>query len=232
MDVYQTEEEQVESIKKWWAENSRSIFFGVGLGLFAIFGWQSWKEQVHTHAVEASDVYLQLEKSIKDSQNDAALLLATELDTSYADTPYASLAGLQKAKVEMEKGDRAAAAKTLEKVAATAGNNSIQHIARVRSLRIRIGSGEMEAVIADIDSVIAEKNGVNPGEFIGQYEALKGDAYRLLGDVEKARFGYIAALRTATLDRRLIQLKLDDLGPPPASFADDSSAAVNSETAK
>ncbi|HIG79797.1 MAG TPA: tetratricopeptide repeat protein, partial [Cycloclasticus sp.] len=91
---------------------------------------------------------------------------------------------------------------------------------------------EMEAVIADIDSVIAEKNGVNPGEFIGQYEALKGDAYRLLGDVEKARFGYIAALRTATLDRRLIQLKLDDLGPPPASFADDSSAAVNSETAK
>ncbi|MEO1963629.1 MAG: tetratricopeptide repeat protein, partial [Cycloclasticus sp.] len=106
MEVYQTEEEQVESIKKWWAENSRSLIFGVGLGLFGIFGWQSWKDHVHTHAIEASDIYMQLEKSVKDSQSDAALLLADEIDASYADTPYAALAGMQKAKVLLEKGDR------------------------------------------------------------------------------------------------------------------------------
>ncbi|MEO1889253.1 MAG: tetratricopeptide repeat protein [Cycloclasticus sp.] len=232
MEVYQTEEEQVESIKKWWAENSRSLIFGVGLGLFGIFGWQSWKDHVHTHAIEASDIYMQLEKSVKDSQNDAALLLADEIDASYADTPYAALAGMQKAKLLLEKGDRKEAISTLEKVAATAGNNSIQHVARVRAFRIRMSEGDMAAVISDIDSVIAEENGINPGEFIGQYEALKGDAYRLLGDVAKARYGYIAALRTATLDRRLIQLKLDDLGPPPANFADKSSAPANSETEK
>ena len=84
----------------------------------------------------------------------------------------------------------------------------------------------MNGVIADIDSVMAEEKGVNPGEFIGQYEALKGDAYRLLGDIEKARHGYIAALRNATLDRRIIQLKLDDLGPPPAGFSGESTEQV------
>jgi len=73
---------------------------------------------------------------------------------------------------------------------------------------------------------MAEEKGVNPGEFIGQYEALKGDAYRLLGDIEKARHDYIAALRNATLDRRIIQLKLDDLGPPPAGFSGDSTEQV------
>jgi len=226
MDVYQTEEEQVESIKKWWAENSRSIIFGVGLGLISLFGWQSWQEKTHTHALEASDVYQQLAQSMKDSKFDASILLAEEIGKTYGDTPYAALAGMQKAKAQIATGDRKGAVESLEKVAATDGNNSIQHIARVRAFRIRIGDGDMNGVIADIDSVIAEENGVNPGEFIGQYEALKGDAYRLLGDVEKARYGYIAALRNATLDRRLIQLKLDDLGPPPVNFADESAEPV------
>jgi len=221
MDVYQTEEEQVESIKKWWAENSRAIFFGVGLSLFTIFGFQSWKEQQRATAIEASDLYQQLAQSMKDSKFDAALLLANEIDASYGDTAYAALAGMQKAKAQVESGDRKGAVSTLEKVAAEDGNSSIRHVARLRAFRIRVGDGEMKAVIADIDSVIAEDAGINPGEFIGQYEALKGDAYRLLGNVEKARHGYIAALRNATLDRRLIQLKLDDLGPPPAKFADE-----------
>ncbi|MBV1913380.1 MAG: tetratricopeptide repeat protein [Cycloclasticus sp.] len=227
MDVYQTEEEQVESIKKWWAENSRSIIFGVGLGLIGLFGWQSWQEKTRTHVLEASDTYQSLAQSMKDSKFDAAILLANEIDETYSDTPYAALAGMHKAKAQIETGDRKGAIESLEKVATTADNNSIQHIARVRAFKLRIADGDMTGVIADIDSVIAEENGINPGEFIGQYEALKGDAYRLLGDVEKARHGYIAALRNATLDRRLIQLKLDDLGPPPANFAD-----VNNDPAK
>lgn len=231
MDV-QTEEEQVESIKKWWAENSRSIIFGVGFGLISIFGWQSWKDWNHTQTIQASDSYQQLVKSIKDSKYDAALLLADEIDNTYSATPYAALAGLQKARVLIETGDRKTAIETLENVAASADNNSIQHIARIRSLRLRIGDGQMEEVISAIDSVINEENGVNPGEFIGQYEALKGDAYRLLGDIEKARLGYIGALGTATLDRRIIQLKLDDLGPAPVSFANTTEPATNVEAKK
>lgn len=225
MSAYQTEEEQVESIKKWWAENSRSIIFGVGFGLISIFGWQSWKDWSHTQTIQASDSYQQLVRSMKESKYDAAVALADEIDETYGSTPYASLAGLQKAHALIETGDRKTAIETLEKVAANAGNNSIQHIARVRSLRLRIGDGQMEEVIAAVDSVINEENGVNPGEFVGQYGAIKGDAYRLLGDIEKARLGYLVALRTATLDRRLIQLKLDDLGPPPVSFANTDESA-------
>jgi predicted negative regulator of RcsB-dependent stress response len=163
---------------------------------------------------------------MKELKFEAAILLADEIDSAYSNTPYAALAGLQKAKAQLETGDRKAALDSLEKVAASDSNPSIQHVARVRAFRIRIGDGDLNGVIADIDSVMAEEKGVNPGEFIGQYEALKGDAYRLLGDIEKARHGYIAALRNATLDRRIIQLKLDDLGPPPAGFSGDSTEQV------
>ncbi|PCI68432.1 MAG: hypothetical protein COB26_01385 [Piscirickettsiaceae bacterium] len=232
MDVYQTEEEQVESLKKWWAENSRSIIFGVGIGLFAIFGWQSWKEHAHTQAVESSGLYEQMVKAVKNDNPEAAIQLSHEINKTYGDTPYVGLAGLQKAKIELEQSKRKEAIATLMGVADSANNNSIQHIARLRAFRLRVGDADMTAVINDIDDVIAEKNGINPGEFIGQYEAVKGDAYRLLGDVKNARYSYIAALRNATLDKRLMQLKLDDLGPPPKSEQQNTGALTPKETAK
>lgn len=225
MDVYQTEEEQVESIKKWWAKHSRMIMIGVGLGLFGMFGWQSWKDQVKTERIEASEMYEKLSNAVKANQAEAALTIANELESSYPATPYAASAALQKAKLLLEKGERQQAQSTLENVAATAKNVSIQHVARIRSFRIRIGDGDMQGVVSDIDSIMKEEKGLNPGEFIGQYEEVRGDAYRLLGDVEKARFGYIAAIRNATLDKRLIQMKLDDLGPPPATFGTQDDAA-------
>jgi len=114
----------------------------------------------------------------------------------------------------------------------SADNDSIQHIARVRAFKLRIANGDMNGVITDIDSLIAEEDGLNPGEFISQYETLKGDAYRLLGDTEKARNGYIAGLRTATVGRRLIQLKLDNLGPLPTNFAGAHNDAAVKETEK
>ena len=42
MDVYKTEEEQVEAIKKWWQENGKSIIAGVVIGITAIFGWRAY----------------------------------------------------------------------------------------------------------------------------------------------------------------------------------------------
>ena len=232
MDVNQTEEEQVESLKKWWAENSRSIIFGVGIGLFAIFGWQSWKDHTRTQAIEASDLYQQMVTAVKNNNPEAAVEFSNEITKTYGDTPYVGLAGLQKAKIQLQQGQRKEAVASLMLTSEQAENNSIQHVARLRAFRIRIGDGEMKEVIQDIDDVMAEKNGVNPGEFIGQYEALRGDAYRLLGDITKARNSYIAAMRNATLDKRIIQLKLDDLGPPPKSDAVNAGALKVKETVK
>lgn len=232
MDAYQTEDEQVESIKKWWAKNASAVMLGVGAGLLAIFSWQSWNASERTHTLEASDVYQELTTVIKEAKFEAAIVLANQIDESYGDTPYAALAGLQKAKALLETQERKAAVATLEQVANEAGNSSLQHIARLRALRIRMADGDMDGVISDIDGVINEEAGLNPGEFLGQYEALKGDAYRLLGKVEKARHAYIAALRSATLEQRLLQLKLDDLGPPPVSFAGMENKEMQPESKK
>ena len=57
MESYRTEEEQVEALKRWWAENGRSTVAAVALAIAAGFGWQAWQESRQQVAAEASSRY-------------------------------------------------------------------------------------------------------------------------------------------------------------------------------
>ena len=37
VDIYDSDREQVEALRKWWKENGKSIVLGAGLGLAAVF---------------------------------------------------------------------------------------------------------------------------------------------------------------------------------------------------
>lgn len=208
MDVYQTEEEQVESMKKWWSENSRAILLGVSVALIGTFGWQNWQSSQQIHAIEASDLYQQLIVTVEAANNEKTIQLADKINASYGDTPYGALASLHKAKIQVTTGDRKAAVVTLEKVAqSTDSNSSVKHVAQLRALRIRLGNGDAAAVVSDIEAI-------QQGEFVGKYAELKGDAYQSLGKLQEARTAYVLAMQSATQEQRLIQQKLDNLGAP------------------
>ncbi|MEX2327847.1 MAG: tetratricopeptide repeat protein, partial [Pseudomonadales bacterium] len=42
----ETDEEQIEAIKKWWDENGKSILIGIVLALGGVFGYQAWDNHV------------------------------------------------------------------------------------------------------------------------------------------------------------------------------------------
>ena len=69
MDVYKTEEEQVEAIKKWWSENGKSIIAGIIIGIAAIFGWRGYENHAAMQAKSASTLYEQL--LVASRKNDA-----------------------------------------------------------------------------------------------------------------------------------------------------------------
>ena len=68
---YETEEQQVEALKAWWAENGKSVMLGVGIGVAAIGGWQFWGKHKESQAREASDGYEQTIQSLADGGNAA-----------------------------------------------------------------------------------------------------------------------------------------------------------------
>ena len=57
MDVYRTEEEQIEAIKKWWQTNGNNILIGIGLAIAVVFGYQFWKDSEQAAGESAFLVY-------------------------------------------------------------------------------------------------------------------------------------------------------------------------------
>jgi len=44
IQVDNTEEEQVEQIKKWWNSNGKQIIAGAVIGLAGIWGWNTYSD--------------------------------------------------------------------------------------------------------------------------------------------------------------------------------------------
>ena len=88
MDVYTTEEQQVEAIKKWWKENGKAVVIGAIIGLGGLYGWRYYQAEQDQQMERASDAYVQVVEAMTTKQADAdsiANQFVVENDSAYAD---------------------------------------------------------------------------------------------------------------------------------------------------
>ena len=45
MDIYASDEEKGEEIKRWWRENGLSVMLGIAFGIAALVGGRYWLTQ-------------------------------------------------------------------------------------------------------------------------------------------------------------------------------------------
>ncbi len=207
--MYETEEQQVEALKKWWKENGKSIIAGVVLGLAGVLGWQAWGDHRDNVASQASNLFDQLVVSVDVGNAESAGKQTQTLHLEYGSTPYAAFAELMQARLLLEKGDSAAAATPLEQAIAKAPDEALKAIAVLRLARLRVAAGELDAAEALLQQYPA------PASFNGEYAAVHGDIAAGRGDTETARSTYQQALAEQAGNADLVQLKLENL--PPAS---------------
>lgn len=208
MELLTTEEQQVEAIKQWWKENWASVIGGVLIGIGIIFGGRMWLQNQDLQARSASAAYEAMMSAMNSGQTDISLEFSTNLMTQFADSPYAAFAALSSARVKLEQNDAVAGRAHLQWVIDNAGDEELQHIARVRLARLLLAEGEFA-------EAIKLANAGDGSSFRGSYDEIKGDAYLAQQQPEQARAAYASAL--AHLDpaagiRELIQMKLDNLG--------------------
>jgi predicted negative regulator of RcsB-dependent stress response len=202
---YETDDEKVEAIKKWWKENGTSIVFGVAIGLALVFGWRAWSSYRDGISAQASAAFEQVVVAADSGQVDSAIKQAELLNRDYASTPYAALASLVAARVLYDKGDATAAVSALEKVVAKPPEPALGRLAAVRLARIQVAQGQLDAAAA---TVAAHDDGQ---AFAGDFAAVRGDIAAARGDMKKAREEYEKAIAAGTGSAELVRLKLDNL---------------------
>jgi len=205
VEIYDTEEEQLEAFKRWWKENGQSALIGLGLGVAVILGWNYWQEYKKDRGERASALYDQLLKAVQTDKKDTAEKLAERIQEQFSSTEYAAYSGLLQAKIKVQQGDIAAARKILEKIG-SGSDKELSNIAKIRLVRLMMANKEYEQALQII-------NDIDPStsvSFSGNYDELVGDLYVALDRLDQARTSYQNALRNG-YQSQFLQLKIDDL---------------------
>ena len=205
MEIYETEEEQVEALKRWWKENSTSTIVGLAMGVIIILGWNYYQDHKKNQSAQASAIYDQLLKAEAEDKKDAIDKLAEHMQQQFKSTEYAVFSGLIQAKVKYQQGDAVAAKQILTTIAA-GSNKELSNIAKIRLVRLMLDAGEYEQGLQVINEVDAKA----ASSYSSNYDELVGDLYVALDRLDEARTSYQNALRNGQ-PSPLLQFKIDDL---------------------
>jgi predicted negative regulator of RcsB-dependent stress response len=202
------EQEQVDAIKNWWAENGKWVLAALIVAVLGYVGIQFWKSYQVKQSEGASKLYSEVEKQLGSGDpkrlNDAVAALVDQFGRS----AFAPRAQLLAAQTNLQLQDVARAKTQLQWVVDHANESGLQATASLKLASILLDEKNYEAALRLLNGVPAEA-------FKGLFADLKGDVLFAQGKLPEAKAAYQQAL--ALIDaksnyRNLVQLKLDSLG--------------------
>ncbi|MDO6765061.1 tetratricopeptide repeat protein [Agarivorans sp. 1_MG-2023] len=203
MDIYSTEEQQVQAIKDWWKKNGTSVIGGSVLGLAAVFGWRYFGEYQVSQQEAASDAYEQAVTQLALNSEELTPLV-NYVAANQGDKNYSVFASLLLAKELVAKEDFAQAQTQLQ-LALDGAPEELKGMVYTRLARV-------QAQQAAFDDALASLELVSEPALVATVEIIKGDIYLQQGENAMARQAYQAAVAAGAAEQDpSVNLKLNDL---------------------
>jgi predicted negative regulator of RcsB-dependent stress response len=207
VEIYESEQEQIDALKTWWSENAVSVIAGVVIGIGGLVSWQGWQGYNQSRQEAASSQYMQIMEHVNESHFDAVPGIADGIVAEYDETHYASLAQLAAARANVEAGNKDSAATRLQWVVDNASTSSFTLIARLRLATLLLSQGNLEQAKSTLDVRFPESFGARLNELLGDIAIAENDTIT-------ARIAYDKALKSqpAPTNQQVLQMKRDDVG--------------------
>ncbi|WDZ94559.1 tetratricopeptide repeat protein [Herbaspirillum sp. WKF16] len=202
------EQEQLDSIKAWWAKYGNLVTWLVIIALAAYAGWTGWNTYQARQAGQASVLYEEQQKSLAGKDNAKVQRAAADIQDKFSGTAYAEMSALVAAKSAFDANDGETARKQLQWVIDHGRGAEYKAIAAVRLAGVLLDA-------KSYDDALKVLSGDFPAQFAGAVADRKGDVLLAQGKRDDARAAYKLALeKTEAKDpgRQLIQIKLDAIG--------------------
>jgi predicted negative regulator of RcsB-dependent stress response len=200
------EHEQGERVRSWLRKNGAVMVGGVALGVAVIVGWQWWNARQGTARIAANMRYAAFVTDLQAGKFDKAKAEVAGLKDSVV---YDELAALRLAKAQSEAGKGDDAIATLRGVPT---DSRLRQLVDIRLAKLLIEAGKATEALALVDK--ADDSSALE---------VKGDALAALGRKDQARAAYdkaLVSLDVAAPQRRLVELKLTDVGGTVAKPAE------------
>ena len=206
MDVYQTEEQQVDAIKKYLKDNGAAIAAGLLIGFSGFIGFNYYKDGQETQKLLVSEGFQSIMEASGTGKDENAFVEAGEKFIAENGTSsYASLTALALAKQASSFKDWPLVEEHLMTAVEKATDAGIKSIASVRLARVQVQQESYDKALATLSGEISES-------FKASIEEIKGDIYLKQDKKDQARTAYQAAIDAGGLAlSNTLQMKLDDL---------------------
>lgn len=248
MAEHLTEEEQIESMKRWWDDNGKSTLVGIALAVTGYFGWGAYQDSQQSAAEAAASSYEALMQSINSApqgqspsaeQQATAQHLAKGLKAEHGGSLYAAQAALFMAQQAVNANDLERAVTELQWVLNSDVEQSLALLTRARLARVQLA-------LQAFDEALATVSDVDSGVFKSSFAEIRGDALLAKAgtqseasagavDIVAARAAYQVALDNLQPEEasrgELLQMKIDNLQPAPVSVGSEPVSAESAPVA-
>lgn len=207
MDLNLVEDDEQEKARKWWQENRAPIISGVVLGLSIIIGFNWWESYKTGRAEAASMLYQEMIQNDADGNRVAmtASNLGQQIIDEYDDTSYSGKAALILARIAYDNKDIDGAREKLNWAIEHSKQFETVHTARLRLATIFMVEEKFNEALELLS--VEHMDG-----FESHYFEMRGDIYLNLGQPDKAREAYRAAidgLSAGSMYEPVLKMKLD-----------------------
>ena len=206
------EQEQLDQLKAFWKRWGNLLTWVLTAALAAFAAWQGWNWYQREQAAKAAAMYEEFDRALTAQDADKAAAAAGDLKTRYAGTGYAAQAGLQVAKLQLDKGKADEAKQSLAWVAEQGSEAAYRDLARLRLAGLQLDAKAFDEATKTLDAIKSP-------EFAALVADRRGDALLLQDKRDAAKAEYQKALvgLEKTQDyRRIVEAKLATLGVPTA----------------
>ncbi|MBM7073720.1 hypothetical protein SOPP22_10190 [Shewanella sp. OPT22] len=203
MEIYSSEEQQVEAIKRFWSEYGTPIIIGAVVGLGGLYGWNFYSDHKSGLAENASDAY----SAAMVNKTDPATLAGdiAKFDKDHDQKGYQAMLQLTLAKAAIDANDLEKAETALKAVLTEKPGQGLEEVATMRLARVQAELGKTSEALTTLSQVTSDS-------FAAQRDELKGDLFVRQGDLAQAKDAYEAAMGSGeNAANPVLKMKLDNL---------------------
>ena len=173
METFNNENDQVDALKRFFAENGKALAVGVILGIGALVGWRYWTSHQQDTARDASLAYEKATSALK--SNTPEVLSGAEKFAADNKNTYGAFASLELAQHFVEQNDLPNAEKQLQQGLAAASDVNLKSVISMRLARVQLQMKQADAALKTLDSIKGEGWTAIVADLRGEILLSKGD---------------------------------------------------------
>lgn len=204
MEVYSTENEQVDALRRFFIEYGKALAIGVVIGIGALLGWRYWQNHQQAEMTGASQSYQQASEALTGGKADGVALAEKFIEKNANN--YGVLAALQLAQHEVDQKNFAKAEQQLAWAQGQTKDENLKSLIDLRLARVQLQENKLDDALKTLDLIKATG-------WVAMAQDIRGDVLVKKGDVKGAREAYSKGLASDASQslQGLLRMKLNNL---------------------